>query len=145
MKIKKTLYLSPEADKILTEIKEENAQDSYGSTIEFLIHQYQQSNENHSLVQAQIISQLVTEEVKETLDILRRRTVFIDDSLKILLHMLNDTIIQRDLDIQDGMELFSYSERPSQLYSIAKQAVSKEKQHYKEQALLRHQNRGENS
>jgi len=93
-------YVSPETKQWLTNLKKETGKKSYGGVLEELVFRQQHTDQNKLLgeILAKEISEQILGELKEPLDILRRRTGYSDRQTKIMTHLLNHMISTLQID-----------------------------------------------
>lgn len=139
--IRKNVYLSENNWGKIETLKDEKNLKSIGNVIEFLLENY--SLEQNSTMQAELISKLVAENQKEFFDILRVRTSFMDKHLKIILNIINDTLIHKGLDMDDQFEIATYNKNPSVIFKKSKEKVEDEIRYFREQKLMRNNNEGQ--
>lgn len=138
---RKHIFLSDDKWELIFNIKEEKNLDSLGAVIEFLLENF--SNEQSIYRQSQLIATELAEQQKEFFDILRVRTSFMDKHLKIILNIMNDTLIHKGLDMDDQFEIATYNKNPSVIFKKSKEKVEDEIRYFREQKLMRNNNEGQ--
>ena len=138
---RKHIFLSDDKWELIFNIKEEKNLDSLGAVIEFLLENY--STEQSIYRQSQLIATELAEQQKEFFDILRVRTSFMDKHLKIILNIMNDTLIHKGLDMDDQFEIATYNKNPSVIFKKSKEKVEDEIRYFREQKLMRNNNEGQ--
>lgn len=138
---RKHIFLSDDKWELIFNIKEEKYLDSLGAVIEFLLENY--STEQSIYRQSQLIATELAEQQKEFFDILRVRTSFMDKHLKIILNIMNDTLIHKGLDMDDQFEIATYNKNPSVIFKKSKEKVEDEIRYFREQKLMRNNNEGQ--
>lgn len=93
-------YVGKETKEWLRKYKNEHGKNSYGDVIEELVMMTQHADQNQLVgdILSEEISKRVTDQLKEPLDILRRRTSYSDKQTKVLTEMLNHVISTLKLD-----------------------------------------------
>lgn len=135
MKVRRHI-LFEEADwELLNELKEKHQLNSVGSVIEYLINNYRQSSTG--ITQAQLTAEIVKAELEEFYNTLRIRTGYTDKHTKLILHMLNDIVINQGWDLPSEGVSHSIEETPSLLFQDAQEHFNARMKKYNEQQQLK--------
>lgn len=93
-------YVSPETKKWLLKYKKDYGKNSYGDVVEDLVNRVRENGQNQLLgeVLSEAIVTQVVDQLKNPLDILRRRTGYSDRQTKVITELLNHMITTLQID-----------------------------------------------
>ncbi|MCW6660018.1 hypothetical protein NHG25_05935 [Aerococcaceae bacterium NML191292] len=135
MATRRHIYLSETEWELLEELKMKHQLKSISATVSFLLDNY--SDSMSGITQAQMVASLVKSELKEYYDTLRVRTGYTDKHTKLLLHMLNDIVINQGWDLPPDGSSASIEGTPSLLYTDAQKHYDDMLKRFNEQKQLK--------
>lgn len=134
-------YISQEAKDKLKKMMDKGNR-SYGAVIETILHQMETADANKLLgeILAEEIATRVIKELKEPIDILRRRTGYSDRQTKVITEMLNHMINTLQIDrIEEQVVLTSKAK--TNTLSAAEKRIKEQLDHFAQQAATKREQR----
>lgn len=135
-------YITHEAkDKLDQRMKELGCR-SYGAVIEKILHQLETADANKLLgeILSEEIATRVIKELKEPIDILRRRTGYSDRQTKVLTEVLNHMVNALQIDrIDDQVALTNKAK--TNVLSAAEKRIKEQLDHFAQQAATKREQR----
>lgn len=133
MMTRKSVFMQDREWEMVEQLKKEYDLKSIGAVFSYLLENYSVSQNIDE--QANKIADIVLEKQKSDIELLRNRTGFTDKSTKVILHMLNDLVINNNLDMKEEHILYSFTKTPSILYRKSKSAVEDEIRSYQKKKI----------
>lgn len=141
-RIRVNAYISFESKEKLIKIMAETGARSYGEAIEQVLHQLEVSDANKLLgeILSEEIANRVIKELKEPIDILRRRTGYADRQTKVITELLNHMINTLQIDrIEERVVLTSKAK--TNALSAAEKRIKEQLDHFAQQAATKREQR----
>lgn len=141
-RIRVNAYISPESKEKLNQIMANTGARSYGEAIEHVLHQLETSDSNKLLAEilSDEIAKKVTKELKEPIDILRRRTGYADRQTKIITEMLNHSINTLQIDRPEQQVVLTNKSKTAVL-TAAEKRIKEQLDHFAQQAATKREQR----
>lgn len=136
--IRVNAYVSQETKGWLEEYKHKIGKRSYGEVIEELVFRVKNSDQNQLLSEllSDEIAERVIKELKEPIDILRRRTGYSDRQTKVITEVLNHMINTLKLDRTDDNVVLTTKTKTNVL-SVAENRIKEQLTHFAQQAATK--------
>ena len=135
-------YISHEAKHKLDKVMKETGARSYGAAIEKILFQLETGDANKLLAEilSDEIAKKVTKELKEPIDILRRRTGYADRQTKIITEMLNHSINTLQIDRPEQKVVLTNKSKTAVL-TAAEKRIKEQLDHFAQQAATKREQR----
>lgn len=135
-------YISFESKEKLIKIMSETGARSYGEAIEKVLHQLEVSESNKLLgeILSEEIATRVIKELKEPIDILRRRTGYSDRQTKVITEMLNHMINTLQIDRIEEQVVLTSKAKTNALIAAEKR-IKEQLDHFAQQAATKREQR----
>lgn len=131
-------YVSKETKQWLIDYQDNVGMGSIGAVIDELVLRSKESNQNHLLgdVLSEAITAQVVEQLKEPLDILRRRTGYSDRQTKVITEMLNHMITTLQIDKMPS-EVATTNVSKTGTLTAAEARIKEQLDHFAQQAATK--------
>lgn len=128
-------YVSPETKKWLLKYKKDYGKNSYGDVVEDLVNRVRENDQNQLLgeVLSEAIVTQVVDQLKEPLDILRRRTGYSDRQTKVITEVLNHMVTALKIDKVPG-EVATTDVSKTVVLTVAEDRIKDQLTHFAQQA-----------
>lgn len=134
-------YISQDAKDKLKQMMDPGTR-SYGAVIEKILHQLETQDANKLLgeILSEEIATRVIKELKEPIDILRRRTGYSDRQTKVITEMLNHMINTLQIDRIEEQVVLTNKAKTNTL-SAAEKRIKEQLDHFAQQAATKREQR----
>lgn len=141
-RVRVNAYISNDSKEELIRIMAQTGARSYGEAIEKVLHQLKAADANKLLgeILSEEIATRVIKELKEPIDILRRRTGYSDRQTKVITEMLNHMINALQIDRIEEQVVLTNKAKTNTL-SAAEKRIKEQLDHFAQQAATKREQR----
>jgi len=141
-RVRVNAYISNDSKEELIKIMAQTGARSYGEAIEKVLHQLKTADANKLLgeILSEEIATRVIKELKEPIDILRRRTGYSDRQTKVITEMLNHMINALQIDRIEEQVVLTNKAKTNTL-SAAEKRIKEQLDHFAQQAATKREQR----